>query len=170
MIEKRYESLDEASPHEEYLLVLSESGSCFGSDFSELAHEIKDRIGGDALTVQEYFHPLEDVTNSTRLIQNSVWLIHWDECLANGDYPCLDSFLDPGMFPNYAEAIICIEDGGLQKAKEIERQYKRTTVAYSRDTLFASAKIHFADIDPTHTSGKKKVKDWNNEVCGRLGI
>lgn len=170
MIEKRYESLAETSPHEEYLLVLSESGSCFGSDFSELADEIKGRIGGDELTVQEYFHPLEDVTNSARLIQNSVWLIHWEECLENNDYPCLDSFLDPCMFPNHAEAIICTEEGGLQEAKEIERKYKRTTVAYSKDTLFASARIHFADINPAHTRGKEKVKAWNNEVCGRLGI
>lgn len=170
MIEKRYESLADTSPHEEYLLILSEGGECFGSDFTELAYEIKDRIDGDELTVQEYFHPLEDVTNSTRLIQNSVWLIHWEECLDGDDYPCLDSFLDPSMFPNYAEAIICTEEGGREEAKEIERKYKRTSVAYSKDTLFACARIHFAHINPTFTSGKHKVKSWNNEVCARLGI
>lgn len=170
MIEKRYESLDETSPHEEYLLILSESGRCFGSDFSDLANEINDRIDGDELTVQEYFHPLDDVTNSNRLIQNSVWLIHWEECLEGDNYPSLDAFLDPSMFPNYAEAIICLEDGGLEKAKKIERIYKRTSVAYSRDTLFAYARSHFAHINPTYTSGKQKVKSWNNEVCARLGI
>jgi len=162
--------LEATSPHEQYLLILSESGSCFGSDFSDLAYEIKDRIDGDKLTVQEYYHPLEDVTNSSRLIQNSVWLIHWEECLERDDYPCLDSFLDPSMFPNYGEVIICTEDGGLAEAKEIERNYKRTSVAYSRDTLFACARIHFSDINPEHTSGKEKVKAWNNEVCERLGI
>lgn len=170
MIEERYKNLDAVSPHEQYLLILSESGRCFGSDFSDLAVEIKEQIDGDELTVQEYFHPLEDVTNSSRLLQNSVWLIHWEECLEGESYSCLDSFLDPSMFPNYAEAIICTEDGGYEKAKEIEREYKRTSVAYSKDTLFACAKIHFSDFNPTYTSGKERVKSWNNEICERLGI
>jgi hypothetical protein len=170
MIEERYDNLSDTSPHEQYLLILSESETCFGSEYTALASEIQDRIDGDELTIQEYFHPLEDVTNSSRLIQNSVWLIHWDECLKNQDYPCLDSFLDQSMFPNYTEAIICIENGGYQKAKEIERKYRGISVAYSKDTLFSCAKIHFSDFNPTYTSGKERVKSWNNEICERLGI
>lgn len=170
MIEERYDNLDAASPHEQYLLILSESETCFGSDYSEIAREIKDRINGDQLTVHEYFHPLEDVANSSRLIQNSVWLIHWEECLKSQEYPCLDSFLDPSMFPNYAEAIICTEEGGYEKAKEIEREYKGISIAYSKETLVSFAKIHFSDFNPAYTSGKERVKSWNNEVCERLGI
>lgn len=170
MIEERYDSLDAASPHEQYLLILSESRTCFGTDFTDLAHEIKDRIDGDELTVQEKFHPLEEMDNSSRLIQNSVWLIHWEECLQDEKYPRLDSYLDPSMFPNYAEAIICTEKGGYEKAKAIEREYKRTTVAYSKDTLFACARIHFSEFNPAHKRGKERVKSWNNEICERLGI
>ena len=168
MIEKRYGSLNETTPHEQYLLILSEGSKCFGSDFADLTCEINDRVRGSELTVCMYRHPLSDVRDSTsRLIQNSVWLIHWEECLENEDYPSLDVILDRSMFPEYAEAIICTEKGGRQEAKQIENQYKGASAVHSKDSLYSAAQTRFADINPLHTRGKKKIKNWNNEVWDR---
>lgn len=170
MIEERYDDLSDTRPHEQNLLILSEGETCFDSKFVDLANEIQDRIHGDELTVQENFYPLEDMDNISRLIQNSVWLIHWEECLENEEYPCLDVSLDQAMFPTYAEAIICIDDGGYEKAKQVEQEYRGCSVAYSRDTLFSCAKAHFTDFNPKYRRGREHIKSWNNEVCGRLEI
>lgn len=168
MIEERYECLEDTSPHDQFLLILSESSSCFGYDYSDIAEEIKDGVTGNELSVYKYCHPLKDIDETSRLIQNSIWLIHWEECLKDGDYPHLDVMLDRSMFPVYTEAIICTEDGGREKVKEIENEYKGISVVHSRDTLLSAAKIRLTDINPIVRSGREKLKNWNNEIWDRV--
>lgn len=168
MIEERYESLDDTSPHDQFLLILSESSRCFGSDFSDLSEEIKDNVVGSELSVYKCRHPLDDIDETSRLIQNSVWLIHWEDCLKDGNYPSLDTMLDRSMFPVYGEAIICTENGGREKGREIKNAYKGTSVVHSKDTLLSAAKMRLTDINPIHRSGREKLKNWNNEIWDRV--
>lgn len=168
MIEERYDSLDETYPHDQFLLILSKSSSCFGSDFSELTQEIKNGVKGSRLSVYKYRHPLNDVSNTNRLIQNSVWIVHWEDCLEKEDYPALEVALDRSMFPEYGEAIICIEGGGRKKVEEVENKYRGAFVVHSKDTLLNAAKMRLSDINPSYHSGREKLKKWNNEIWERV--
>ena len=170
MIEKRYNDLEDTTPHEEYLLILSKSDACYGTKYSTIASNIENRIDGDDLTIQEYFHPLNKIDNTNRLIQNSVWIVHWEECLENDNYQSLDALLDNALFPNNAQAIICTEKGDREKANQIEKDYPGMDAAHSEVSLYSMAQIHFGHMNPCHTPGKKRVKAWNNEICRKLGI
>lgn len=167
MITRYYEPKD-AVPHEENLLILSSSGSCYGHDFTDIVEEIREGIRGDKLLIEEYFHSLDDLKNRDKLIQNSVWIIHWEECLEAGPYPSLTQYLETRSYPNEAEIIICVD--GQQKKDKVESKYPRVAVAPSKEFLVPYALGYLNSANPVSRGGTQKIMNWNNEVCNDLGV
>jgi hypothetical protein len=164
----RYNSTDDAVPHEENLLILTTSNRCYGREYPDIVQEIRDGIRGDKLLIEEYFHSLDDLENWEKLIRNSVWIINWQECMENEDLPCLKFYLDTKRYPNEAEVILCVN--GNEKAKEVRSSYPKVTVAKSKEALVSYAKGHLNTANPISQGGIKKVMEWNNEVCDELGV
>ena len=164
----RYNSPKDAVPHEENLLILTKSGGCYGQDFTDIVQDIRDGIQGDKLLIQEYFHSLDNLVDRDKLIQNSVWIIHWQECLESEPYPHLKHYLDTRSYPNEGEIILCVN--GSDKAETIGSRYPRVSVAPSKEFLVAYAQGHLNTANPACSGGTKKVIEWNNEVCDELGV
>ncbi|WP_312911376.1 hypothetical protein [Natronosalvus caseinilyticus] len=164
----RYKIPEDAVPHEENLLILTTSGKCYGHDFTDIVREIRDGIQGDKLLVEEYFHSLSELADRDTLIQNSVWIIHWDECLQNEPYPELKFYLDTRSYPNESEIILCIDDA--PEASSIESKYPGVSVAPTKEYLVAYAHGHLNTANPAHPGGLKKVMEWNNDVCDTLEV
>lgn len=165
----RYKNPEDAVPHEENLLILTTSGSCFGHDFTDIVEEIRDGIRGDKLLIEEYFHSLSDLADRDTLIQNSVWIIHWSECLEDKPYPHLEFYLRTRTYPNESEVIICVDDGAVD-ISVIESKYPGVSVASTKQYLVAYACGHLNTANPDHLGGLKKVMEWNHEVCDELGV
>lgn len=165
----RYQNPEDAVPHEENLLILTTSGSCYGHDFIDIVEEIRDGIRGDKLLVEEYFHSLSNLADHDTLIQNSVWIIHWNECLEDQPYQDLEFYLRTRTYPNESEVIICVDDGTVD-ASVIESKYPGVSVAPTRQYLVAYACGHLNTANPNHPGGLKKVIEWNHEVCDELGV
>lgn len=164
----RYNDPQDAVPHEENLLILTTSGGCYGHDFTDIVQEIRNGIRGDKLLIQEYFHSLDDLANRDRLIQNSVWIIHWHECLENEPYPHLMHYLETRSYPNEGEVLLCVN--GPDKAAKVGSRYPGVSVASSKEFLVAYAQGHLNTANPACSGGTKKVIEWNNEVCDELGV
>lgn len=165
----RYKKPEDAVPHEENLLILTTSGSCYGHDFTDIVEEIRDGIRGDKLLLEEYFHSLSDLADRDTLIQNSVWIIHWNECLKDEPYPGLEFYLRTRSYPNESEVIICVDDGE-SDTSVIESKYPGVSVADTKQFLVAYALGHLNTANPAHSGGLKKVMEWNHEVCDELGV
>ncbi len=165
----RYNDPEDAVPHEENLLILSTSGNCYGDDFTEIVEDIRDGIRGDKLLLEEYFHSLSDLADRDTLIQNSVWIIHWNECLKDEPYPNLEFYLQTRSYPNESEIIICVDDE-VSDPSVIESKYPSVSVATSKQYLVAYARGHLNTANPTHPGGLKMVMKWNQEVCDELGV
>jgi hypothetical protein len=164
----RYNNSNDAVPHEENLLILTRSGRCYGHDFTDIVQDIRSGIQGDKLLIQEYFHSLDDLANRDKLIQNSVWIIHWQECLEDEPYPYLKHYLDTRDYPNEGEIVLCVD--GPAKAEKVESRYPRVAVAPSKQFLVAYAQGHLNTANPACPGGTNKVIAWNNEVCDDLGV
>lgn len=165
----RYKEPEDAVPHEENLLILTTSGRCYGQDFTDIVDEIRDGIHGDKLLIEEYFHSLSDLADRDTLIQNSVWIIDWNECLEDKPYPELDFYLRTRSYPNESEVIICIDDATVE-ASVIESKYPDVSIASTKQYLVAYALGHLNTANPNHSGGRKKVMEWNHEVCDELGV
>lgn len=167
---KRYKKEDDAVPHEENILILTSTGKCYSEGFTDLVDEIRGKIRGDKLLIEEYFHSLSDLANHDKLIQNSVWVIHWNECLEDTPYPRLDFYLDSEHYPNEAEVIICVDSGNPSTASAVESKYPAVSVAQRKDVFIAYASAHLNGANPITSGGRKKIMSWNNEVCDELGV
>lgn len=165
----RYKTPEDAVPHEENLLILTTSGSCYGHDFTDIVQEIRNGIHGDKLLIEEYFHSLSELADRDTLIQNSVWVIHWNECLENQPYPELKFYLSTRSYPNESEVILCVDDGAAE-ASVIESRYPGVSVASTKEYLVAYARGHLNTANPAHYGGLRKIMEWNNEVCDILGV
>ncbi|WP_152419161.1 hypothetical protein [Natrinema gari] len=164
-----YKKLEDVVPHEENILILTTSDTCFNYDFSDIVEEIREGIRGDKLLIEEYYHSLSDLSNRDKLIQNSVWVIHWNECLKDDQYPQLGFYLETRSYPNEAEVIICV-DGGSATVSKVESEYPHLTVASSKEQLVAYSRGHLNTANPITKGGRKKIKRWNEEVCEDLGV
>lgn len=165
----RYKKAEDAVPHEENLLILTTSGSCYGYDFTDIVDEIRNGIRGDKLLVEECFHSLSELADRDTLIQNSVWIIHWKECLEDEPYPNLEFYLRTRSFPNESEVIICVDDTAVDTS-DVQSKYPGVSAAATKQYLVAYACGHLNTANPNHPGGLKKIMEWNHEVCDELGV
>lgn len=164
----RYKKPEDAVPHEENLLILTTSGSCYGHDFTDIVDEIREGIRGDKLLIEEYFHSLSELVDRDTLIQNSVWIIHWNECLEDEPYPYLEFYLRTRSYPNESEVIVCVDE--TVDTAAIESKYPGVSIASTKQYLVAYTRGHLNTANPDHPGGLKKVMEWNHEVCDELGV
>lgn len=90
----RYESGEDAIPHETTVLVLSEIDTCFGDAFEELFEDVRTAIDCDKQIVQEHHRNVEGLPDFETLIQYDIWVVHNSVLLIDQDTP--SAATDPG--------------------------------------------------------------------------
>lgn len=174
----RYNDLADTVPHEEYVLFITESQAYDGCKFNNLISEVKDKIRGDKLTIQEIFPNAEKANDYTNIIQNSVWVLHLDDCVATADskqvfredYLELQVHLKTQRYPDDAGVFFCMEDIPREMSSKVGQTFPELTIAESKDQLVGMLLGHFADANPVSKRGQETILSWNNDVCDKLGV
>jgi hypothetical protein len=174
----RYNNLSDTVPHEEYIVCITESSTYKGHKFSSIIKEIKNRVPGDKLTLQEYYPPVEKSNDYDRLIQNSVWILNIDDCISSTDsgtlfkqeYLELQIFLKTRRYPDDAGVFLCVDDVTMTQKSKVKQTFPELTIADTKDMLVGIVLGHIADANPVSTRGQEKILSWNNDVCDTLGV
>lgn len=172
--EDREFGLPDNKPHNEGILLFSDSKDCYGEDLDTILGNISSEISGYNETIVADPHGeglalMKDdpVEAETTLFKNSLWLIH---------HKCITSH---GLKKDFRRAIqatpprtqVCIWiDAPESDHDSIEDELDKITdsqnvhLVKSKSVLKTNVKIYL-DLHANPKRGKQEVIDWNNKVC-----
>jgi len=174
----RYKDLSDTVPHEEYVLCICETDEYAGHPFTAIVNDVRSNIRGDKLTIQDLYPSLEELDDLDRLKQNSVWVVHVDDCLAPEDEKTLfkEEYLEfqvalkTRSYPDEAAVFLCVDDVTPTQRSKIKDTFRSLTIADNKELLVGMLSGHFGEANPISKRGQEKILRWNNEVCDDLGV
>jgi len=174
----RYNNLSDTVPHEEYVLCVCESNEYAGRRFTRIINDVRSNIRGDKLTIQDLYPSVDELKNPDRLKQNSVWVVHIDDCIApeqenslfKQEYLKLQIQLETHSYPDEAAVFLCVDDIAPSQRSKVRDRFRSLTIADSKELLVGILTGHFSEANPISKRGQEKILRWNNEVCDDLGV
>lgn len=166
----RYESLTDVDTHDEDLVIICEHDELFGTPVEDIVSDIRDRINGDQLTVEEHPNGKQRVERHEWLVRHSIWFVHYEELLDGEKADTLDTYFTMLAIPRETEVFVCIDDDDEEAREQLKEEYRdRITIAGREDVLIAQASMHLNHANPANgEAGKQTIKAWNNAVCTLL--
>lgn len=169
---ERYDSIDEIDSHDEDLVIICGREELFGTPVEEIVEEVRDRISGNQLTLEEFPNGKQRVKKHAWLVQHSVWFIHCEEFRDGETGDRLDTYFDTEMLtiPKETEVFVCVDDGNGHMRESLKGEYEdQITIATREDVLVRLAAAHLNHANPARgKAGKQAIKEWNNAVCTLL--
>jgi len=162
----KYESIEDVDTHDEDLVIICEYDELFGTPVDDIVDDIRDRISGDQLTLEEHSNGKRRINRHEWLVQHSVWFIHYEELLDGEEAATLDTYFNMLAIPKETEVFVCIDDDYGNVRETLEGEYRdRITTAGRKDVLVAQASMHLNHANPANgKAGKQTIKAWNNAV------
>jgi hypothetical protein len=107
------DSINEIDTHDEDLVIICRRDEFFGTPVGELVDDVRDRINGDQLTLEEFPRGKQRIEKYPWLLQHSVWFIHYEEFLEGDASDRLDTYFDSElrMIPKETEVFVCVNNG-----------------------------------------------------------
>ncbi|MFC4548783.1 MULTISPECIES: hypothetical protein [Halorussus] len=169
----RYETPDEAIPHETTVLVLTETETCFGEPFAALFEEVRSQIACDKLLVEDHYRSAGNLPDYDVLIQYGVWLVHYSSLLAEGS-PSIRSYLENESVPDETQVLVVFDTDDERLASNaeegLETEYSdRLTVVSTRNELVYYLLGHFNTATPCSAAGLDYLVSWNNKMSDFVG-
>jgi len=168
MIE-RYQSSDDAIPHEATVLVIDESDTCFGTEYESLFDDIESRIACDSIELVEHYVSPAELPDFDTLIQYNVWLIKHDNLLVDGASTIL-SYLCTETFPDETQVVVVVDAEDDEMAENLQSEISDDiTTLSSRTGVEAYLLGYLNTANPCSVAGMEHILAWNNEIADRVG-
>ncbi|QRV14659.1 hypothetical protein JMJ58_17270 [Haloterrigena salifodinae] len=164
-------------PHNEGILLFSDSKTCYGEDLSSILSDITSEISGYNETIVADPHGegldlMKDdpIEAETIFLKNSLWLIHYECITENGLKDDFRSAIQ--ATPPRTQVCIWI-DTPEAKHDDIEDDLDKITdsqnvyTVKSKNVLKTNIKLYL-DLHANPKRGKEEVIEWNHTVCDLL--
>lgn len=171
----RPETIDDVWPHEETILAVTETGTCFGRSIDKVMSEIVEnshvleggRHSNNGLSAYHECLEINDLDNSLELAPNSLLVVE-DSCIEKG----FKSFLDGTSLPA-ATWIAIYVDSGIQEERKEELKEKiprSIDVATNQTDLLTIGDHYFRTICPTCSgdAARSYILRWSQAVYQRV--
>lgn len=169
----RYDTPDEALPHETTVLVVTQERTCFGRDFTALFDEIRSGNACDHLIIEEQYRSVDELPEYDTLIQYGVWVVHYSALLAD-DSDAIRSYLEDESIPDETQIVVVFDTNDDQLAsdatKNLQGEYSDELVVTSTETELVYYLLgHFNTATPCTASGLAYLVSWNNMIADLIG-
>lgn len=169
----RYESPEDAIPHETTILVLNETDSLFETPPETLFEWVRSEVTCDRLLIEEHYRPADDLPPFDKLIQYQVWIVH-HSCLLVEESTPLQSYLSTESFPDETVVIVVLdmEDDRMEEhlRKKIWTEYgDEITVISDETALRYYLHGYLQTANPCSAAGLDYIVSWNNKISDSVG-
>lgn len=168
MIE-RYQSSDDAIPHEATVLVVDDDDTIFDTSYETIFDDVESRLSCDELRLVEHYSSPDELPDFDTLIQYNVWLVKHDNLLLDGASTIL-SYLCTETFPDETQVVVVVDADDDQLADNIEHEISDDIIILSSRTGVESYLLGYLNTaNPCSVAGMEHILAWNNEIADRVG-
>lgn len=166
---------EQVESHTEGILLFSESQTCYGKPLSSILEEISTEIWGYGESIMAEPHAdgwetiqlaSEDPDANKHVLDNSVWLIHYD-CLYNNNYKS-EFNLHISSFPREGCVIVWadpeVDDVDEDVAGDTSRYPDKVSAVTSEEELKRALTWYLGHGVNPKTGAGQKIKRWKQRV------